>query len=140
MTSPRSRRTKLGTNTMAMAMAASLMSAPRSAATVRARISGGKEKSASIVRMITRVGRASEEPGDQPEGDGDDGGEDDDFEGRPQGDACPPDQPAEDVAAEVVGPEPVRSGRSRVHRIDVLGVGSMRGNQRSENGSDDHDE
>ena len=68
MTSPRSNRTKLGTNTMAMAMAASLTSAPSSAATVKARISGGKEKRASIARMITESTAPRKNPAIKPSG------------------------------------------------------------------------
>src|ERR1700722_15152582 len=68
MTSPRRRRTKLGTNTMAIAMAASLMSAPRRAATVKARISGGNEKRASIVRMITESTAPRKNPAISPRG------------------------------------------------------------------------
>ena len=68
MTSPRSNRTKLGTNTMAMAMAASLMSAPSNAATVRARMSGGNEKRASIVRMITESTAPRKNPAIRPSG------------------------------------------------------------------------
>ena len=68
MTSPRSNRTKLGTNTMAMAMAASLTSAPNSAATVRAMMSGGKEKRASIVRMITESIAPRKNPATRPSG------------------------------------------------------------------------
>ena len=60
-------------NTMAMAMAASLTSAPSRAATVSARISGGNENSASIARMITAVHRTPEEAGDQAERNGEDG-------------------------------------------------------------------
>ena len=68
MTSPRSRRTKLGTNTIAMAIAASLMSAPSNAATVRARTSGGNENSASIVRMITESTAPLKNPAIRPRG------------------------------------------------------------------------
>ena len=53
---------------MAMAMAASLTSAPSSAATVRARISGGNEKRASIVRMITESTAPRKNPAIRPSG------------------------------------------------------------------------
>ncbi len=68
MTSPRSSRTKPGTKTMAMAMAASLMSAPSSAATVRARMSGGNENMASMTRMITLSTAPRKKPAIRPSG------------------------------------------------------------------------
>ena len=140
MTSPRRRRTKLGTNTMAMAMAASLMSAPRSAATVNARTSGGKEKRASIVRMITESTAPRKNPAIRPRGMATRAARADDLERHSQRDASTPDQAAEDVAPEVVGPEPMRGGGSGIDRIDVLGVGSVRRDQGSEDGGDDHDQ
>ena len=125
---------------MAMAMAASLTSAPSSAATVRARISGGKEKRASIVRMITESTAPRKNPAIRPSGMAT-------TAARPtiSNDArnemrAPQIETAQDVAPEVVGPEPVRGRRSRVDGVDVLGVGSVGADQRSEDGSDDHDE
>ncbi len=53
---------------MAMAMAASLTSAPSRAATVRARINGGNEKSASMVRMITLSTAPRKKPAMRPSG------------------------------------------------------------------------
>ena len=77
------------------------------------------------------VDRTPEEPGHEAERDGDDGRQAHDLEGRPQRDASTPDQPAEDVAPEVVGPEPVRRRGPGVDGVDVLGVraacGAIRG-------------
>ncbi len=86
------------------------------------------------------VDRAPEEPGDQSEGDGDDGGQGHDLERHSQRDAGTPDQAAEDVTPEVVGPEPMRGGGPCVDRVDVLGVGSVRRDERGEDGGDDHDQ
>ena len=98
---------------MAMAMAASLMSAPSNAATVRARISGGNENRASIVRMITESTAPRKKPGDQAERDGDQRGDAHDLEGRPQRDARTPDEPAQDVAPEVVGARTSATAKAR---------------------------
>ena len=140
MTSPRSNRTKLGTNTMAMAMDASLTSAPSSAATVRARISGGKEKRASIARMITESTAPRKNPAIESERDGDHRGQADDFERRPQRNPSAPDQTAQDVASEVVRAEPVRGRRPGVDGVDVLDVRRVGRDQRSEDCRDDHDQ
>ena len=68
MTSPRMSRTKLGTKTMAMATATLLRLAPRRAATVRARTSGGKENRASITRMVTESTQPRRKPANSPRG------------------------------------------------------------------------
>ena len=68
MTCPRIRRTKPGTKTMPMASAVSLTLAPRSAATVRARIRGGKENMASMRRMITLSTAPRKKPAMSPSG------------------------------------------------------------------------
>ena len=134
MTSPRSRRTKLGMKTMAMAMAVSLMLAPRRAATVRARISGGNENMASIARMITESTAPRKKPAISPSGSGDHEGDADDLEGGPERDAAAPDQPAEDVPPQVVGAQPVRGRRPGVDDVEVLQIRRVRGDQRGEDG------
>ena len=87
-----------------------------------------------------RVDCTSEEPGHQAERDGDDGSQTDDLERGPQRDASSPDQAAENVAAQVVRPEPVRGRRSGVDGVDVSGVGRVRCDQGRADGSDDHHE
>ena len=128
MTSPRSRRTKLGMNTIAMATAVSLRLAPSRAATVRARISGGNENIASMARMITESMAPRKNSGDQ-------------TERAPQNRmAIPtisnvarmemppaPDQPAENVPAQVVGAQPVRGRRPGVDDVEVLQIRRGRG-------------
>ncbi len=68
MTSPLINRTKLGTNTTAIAMAASFRLAPNSAATVSARTRGGKENRASISRMTVVSNQPRKYPAINPIG------------------------------------------------------------------------
>ncbi len=77
---------------------------------------------------------APEEAGDEPERGGDHDGDADDLEGGPHGDASAPDQPAQEVASQIVGPQPVQRRGSCVGDVQVLQVGRVGGDERGENG------
>jgi hypothetical protein len=120
--------------TMAMAMATSLTLAPSRAATVSASISGGNENMASIARMITESTAPRKKPAISPSGAANENGDADDLEGGPHGDASAPDQPAQDVTAQVVGAQPVQRGGPGIGDVQVLQVGRVGGDERGEDG------
>jgi hypothetical protein len=140
MTSPRSRRTNPGTNTMAMAMAASLTSAPSNAATVRARISGGNENSASIVRMITESTAPRKKPAMRPSGMATNAAKPTISKAARNEMRAPQMSRLKYVAPEVVRPEPMRPGGGGVNGVDVLRVGRVRCHQGGEDGRENDED
>ena len=131
-----------GMNTMAIAMLRLVRFGPSSATMLMASTIGGNVKSASVARLIDRVGPTPEVSGNESQRHGNPDREHHGLDGGAHRQPGGVDQPAQRVATEVVGAEPVLARRTREHVLQVQLVGVIRRDDGSEDRheDDEHDE
>ena len=121
------------TATAAMASVSEGSNSPRIAI---ASTSDGTARKMSVIRMMTSSQLPAEVARDQAETHTEGNGDQEDHDSQHQRDAVPEDDPAQDVAAEVVGSEPVLEGWRLVAPDDVDELAGGFGMRRHERGRD----